>query len=70
MPDFTLKFDMGNAAFDEQPATECARILRKVAKLVEGGEDGGAIHDINGNLVGRWDVDFTPEGGEDEAGVG
>lgn len=54
---FVVQFETDNAAFDEAPATEIARILRHVANRVEERGDGeGAIFDINGNLIGRFDT--------------
>jgi len=58
---FELKFSTANEAFD-CPATEIARILRKLATqiahgtLPEGTDDsfGEAVRDINGNTVGHW----------------
>lgn len=54
-PYFGLQFDTDNSAFDDQPATEIARILRAVAQRVEENGDGdGKIFDANGNMVGRF----------------
>lgn len=52
---FTLTISTANAAFDDQPATEIARILRDVAKRVEDGELSGNLRDVNGNGVGAFD---------------
>ncbi len=54
---FKLSFETGNAAFDETPATEIARILRDIARKVEQGESfGGRIRDVNGNTIGLWEA--------------
>jgi hypothetical protein len=53
---FTLKIDTGNAAFDETPGEEVARILRDVATALERGTRGAPLHDSNGNRVGRFDL--------------
>jgi hypothetical protein len=44
-----------NAAFDENPAGEVARILRELADRIESRGDEGRIPlmDINGNTVGE-----------------
>lgn len=45
----------GNAAFEDAPATEVARILREVAKRLEDGDypDGNVpVRDVNGNKCG------------------
>ncbi len=56
---FTLEFDCDNAAFDDQPEVETARILRKVADGIESGaiEDRHVIRDINGNNIGFVEVE-------------
>ena len=55
---FKMEFATDNAAFDDMPATECARILRDIARKIETGErlDGGPIRDINGNRIGHWEL--------------
>ncbi|MCX7271609.1 MAG: hypothetical protein NTV19_00010 [Burkholderiales bacterium] len=49
-----VQIETGNAAFDDSPATEIARILRDLARrFEEGGVDSEAVlRDINGNKVG------------------
>lgn len=63
MSSFKLNVHTDNAAFcdeetgDPAPASELARILRKVADRVEAGEDIShylTIFDANGNDVGRF----------------
>lgn len=39
------------AAFDEDPNSEIARILRVLAERVQTGRTDGAVHDINGRPV-------------------
>lgn len=56
---FTLTIDTDNAAFDDDPGAEVARILRSVADRVDadlgpGPLLGGAARDVNGKTVGRW----------------
>lgn len=51
-----IEWNEDNAAF-EWPEPENARILRKLADAIESGRDGGFVHDINGNRVGRWSTD-------------
>lgn len=46
-----------NAAFEDEPASEIARILRKVARAVERGDELGLLVDSNGNTVGSWRVE-------------
>lgn len=51
-----VTMDMGNAAFEDQPASEAARILRDLAdRLEDGGEVGAVLRlcDYNGNQVGQ-----------------
>ena len=57
-----FKIKMDNAAFENQPAVELARILRKVAEDVEWhsiAHVGDAVFalDINGNSVGKLTID-------------
>jgi hypothetical protein len=55
---FKMHVDLGNAAFDDgMLATELGRIVRDVAEAIEEGVDGESIRDVNGNTVGRWDID-------------
>lgn len=57
---FVVKFNCDNAAFDENPGPEIARILRKVADQVNDGfvnidlNNQHPIRDINGNRVGDF----------------
>lgn len=54
MAKFKLEIVTDNAAFEEGPATELARILRDLANRVEqDGEFDGVVRDINGNVVGK-----------------
>ena len=55
---FKAEFSTNNAAFDDMPATESARILRQIADNIESGAQlgGGAIRDANGNTVGHWEL--------------
>lgn len=58
---FKMEFQTGNAAFDEAPGVEIARILREMAATIEaGGMNSGRIVDINGNTIGRFS--FEQEG--------
>jgi hypothetical protein len=50
-----------NAAFENDPGPECARILRKIADQIEAGHDAKTIFDANGNDVGRWRLTTRPE---------
>jgi hypothetical protein len=57
----TLEINMDNAAFEDSPGQEAARILRLAARKVEGAEaqDIGSfpLLDSNGNKVGRVTVE-------------
>ena len=56
--EFNLKVDMNNAAFDEDrfSCDELVRILRVVADKVSDGCKSTDLRDINGNLVGTFDI--------------
>ena len=51
---FILEINCDNAAFDESPATEVARIVRNAAERVEEGIWPGNLRDSNGNTVGSF----------------
>jgi hypothetical protein len=53
---FKLTIETENAAFEDLPGHECARILRDVATALERGTRGAPVHDLNGNRVGRFDL--------------
>lgn len=53
MAQVTITIAMDNAAFDEEPASELARILRGAADGIEAdGNCDRKLRDINGNVVG------------------
>lgn len=61
MPTFNLTIKLGNDAM--QSGDDVARALRSVADCLANTydsltlpEDAGAIFDLNGNTVGRWEV--------------
>ena len=51
---FTLRVEMNNAAFEDQPVTELTRILYEVGVSLETGRLKGNVRDSNGNTVGRF----------------
>ncbi len=51
---FSLFFAMNNAAFEDMPEREAARILRDLANGVENGALEGKLKDANGNTVGEF----------------
>ena len=55
---FKLDFETENAAFEDAPAAECARILRGIASHLEREIDvySSPIFDANGNRVGHWEM--------------
>lgn len=54
---FLLHIECDNAAFEDDPLTEVARILRteadKMARFWDGNEWDDTLLDLNGNKVGR-----------------
>jgi hypothetical protein len=52
-----IEFKTGNAAFEGEDNYEVVRILRDIADQVERGCALGIIIDINGNKVGKWDLE-------------
>ena len=61
MAEFTMTVNLDNAAFEDDPS-ELVRIIKKVARMVEDGQEGNFLNDINGNKVGS----FLIEKDEDE----
>lgn len=53
---FQIQFETGNAAFEDSPADETARILREIASKLESGFQSGKVYDVNGNNIGKWDL--------------
>ena len=53
----TITIETTNAAFADDKAEECARILTTiVAHLRLGDRTEGWLHDFNGNKVGEWSL--------------
>lgn len=61
----SIKFHMENAAFQDDPDGETARILKGIIGKIEQGRTCGPCMDINGNKVGNWSYD-PPEPEEEE----
>ena len=58
-----IEFSGENAAQVQNPLGETVRVLKHITSLIENGEGGGLIHDLNGNRAGQWYFTIT---GEDE----
>lgn len=52
----SIRIETDNAAFLPHPEDESARLIRRVANMIEQSEYSGTLHDYNGNLVGEWSV--------------
>ena len=56
--DFCLCFTTDNASFQDAPAFEVAKLIRKIADGLEHhGMTQGVVHDDNGNRIGWWNFD-------------
>ena len=57
-----ITIECGNAAFENAPGEEVARILRAVADRLEntclGERRSGVCRDANGNFAGEWCLDL------------
>lgn len=53
---FKLEFKTDNAAFLDDPMTEPANVLRRVALRIEYGETSGIVKDSNGNTIGSFEL--------------
>lgn len=61
-----IKFSTSGAAFQDEYAdtitndlymrSEVVRILKKITKQIDDGEDYGSIMDFNGNKIGEWSL--------------
>jgi hypothetical protein len=51
---FHVSIECANSAFEDSPAHEIARILRKIAETLENSDVCGVCVDINGNKVGTF----------------
>lgn len=55
-----IEFKTENAAFDENPAEETARILRDIATKIETtSHGGGPVFDLYGNRIGHWTLSIS-----------
>ena len=54
---FKIEIETGNAAFEDDRNMELARILRQIAERLENGENTGWVRDINGNKVGKFEIE-------------
>jgi len=53
MDQVLVTIECGNDAFDDAPASEVARILRRAADRIENdGDTDFRLRDVNGNTVG------------------
>jgi hypothetical protein len=52
----TLTIHCDNAAFDDHPEMEIARILRKAAQDIDRGTFAAPLLDSNGNTVGKLKI--------------
>jgi len=58
MERITIEIETVNAAFDDEPASEIARILRDLAEQFESfGLPHSKLRDVNGNVCGRVEIE-------------
>lgn len=55
---FKLELKTGNAAFEDCPQREVARILLEIVSDIMdyNQKESGSCVDINGNVVGKWEL--------------
>lgn len=53
---FKLEFKTDSAAFLDDPMTEPANVLRRVALRIDYGETSGIVRDSNGNTIGSFEL--------------
>ena len=56
MAQFKLTMDLDNDVFQIDTYSEVARIMEVVAERVKEGHDDDLLYDINGNVVGSWEI--------------
>ena len=54
MTQFQLTIECDNAAFEDEPTEELARILKGISEHVGRGNTENVVFDINGNNVGSY----------------
>ena len=60
-----MAIDTSNAAFDDDPGRELARILRAVAVQLDAGDGEGICLDSCSNKVGVWKLRLPPSARSD-----
>ncbi len=55
---FKLEIDTNSAAFEGEPGLEISRILSELSETISmaPGQVAGAIRDLNGKTVGKWEL--------------
>jgi len=62
---FKLEFSTENAAFEEiAGSSEVYRLLLVIAERVKKGDRDGIVIDLNGNIVGSWQLNNEQTKGE------
>ena len=51
-----IEFETTNSAFDDYGDKEITRILATIAEKVERGMEEDIIVDIDGNKIGKWEL--------------
>lgn len=54
---FKCEIKTDNAAFERDPGAEIVRILRLVEASIENGHTSAFLFDVNGNIVGAWELE-------------
>ena len=54
---FKLEFRTDSAAFNGDPTDEISRILWQITGRVKTGGTMGVIRDINGNVIGKYEIE-------------
>lgn len=53
---FSINFVMDNDSFEENAHYQVEQILKKIIAQYQGEYLGGNIIDLNGNLIGQWEL--------------
>jgi hypothetical protein len=58
---FKIRIDSEDAAMQDNPRAEVARMLADVRNKIMRGDDCGIIYDVNGNSVGDFEFEDEPD---------
>jgi len=61
-----VEVESEDAQATDDPLGLSQLVLRNICKLIERGVIGGNLHDINGNKIGSWSLEYMYNDEEDD----